>query len=100
MSTELSLATSDSELVRPLLDGRVRVEGFEVLASVCSPSEIFYRQLHYGGFDIAGKRFAVVEFGQASMVWTRGILEHDFDVAQRSVTWFVERSDDVSYVSA
>ncbi|HVB06944.1 MAG TPA: ABC transporter substrate-binding protein [Acidimicrobiales bacterium] len=144
----LSFATSASELVGPILDGRVEAEGFELLASVCSPSEIFWRQLHYGGFDvaemalpallvarehgiemvalpafparrfpqvelsahpdsgidapadIAGKRFAVVEFAQASMVWTRGILEHDFGVKASSVTWIVERSDEVSYASA
>lgn len=148
MSLSLSLATSDSELVRPLLEGRVQAKGIELLASVCSPSEIFWRQLHYGSFDVAemaipsllvarehgiamtalpafparrftqielmahpdagiekpsdltGKRVAVVEFAQASAVWTRGILQHDFGVAQSSVTWYVERSDDVSYASA
>jgi 4,5-dihydroxyphthalate decarboxylase len=148
MALELSLATSNAELVRPLLEGRVEAKGIELLASVCSPSEIFWRQLHYGGFDVAemaipsllvaaehgiamtalpafparrfpqielaahpdagvtapgdlaGKRIAVVEFAQASAVWTRGILEHDFGVIQSSVTWYVERSDEVSYASA
>lgn len=49
---------------------------------------------------LADKRIGFVEYCQASAVWTRGILVHDFGVDLSGVSWFVERSDEMSHGTA
>jgi len=50
--------------------------------------------------DLVGKRLGVQEYQQTASVWTRGTLEHDFGVTQRSVHWFMERSEELSHGGA
>src|SRR5215471_15026009 len=49
----LSLALSDNPNTRPLLDGRVQAEGLRLVATALHPSEMFWRQLRFGDFDIS-----------------------------------------------
>lgn len=49
----LSAAMSKNAMTAPLLDGRVRPEGVELHASGVHPSEMFWRQLRFGDFDIS-----------------------------------------------
>jgi 4,5-dihydroxyphthalate decarboxylase len=50
---ELSLALSDNENTRPLLDGRVGAQGIRLLPTAVHPSEMFWRQLKFGEFDVS-----------------------------------------------
>src|SRR5262249_59731122 len=49
----LSLALSDNPNTRPLLDGRVQAEGLRLVPTAVHPSEMFWRQLRFGDFDIS-----------------------------------------------
>jgi 4,5-dihydroxyphthalate decarboxylase len=42
--------------------------------------------------DLASRRVGVPEYVQSATVWARGVLEHDFGLDGRSVTWYVERA--------
>jgi 4,5-dihydroxyphthalate decarboxylase len=46
--------------------------------------------------DLSGKRVGMAEFQQTGSMWARGILEHDFGVAQASVQWF-EQAERLSH---
>ena len=50
---ELSLALSDNENTRPLLDGAVTAEGIRLIPTAVHPSEMFWRQLKFGEFDVS-----------------------------------------------
>jgi 4,5-dihydroxyphthalate decarboxylase len=57
----LSAALSRNAFTAPILDGTVEVEGVEIVGSVVHPSELFWRQLRFGDFDIS-------EFSLSSLV--------------------------------
>src|SRR5215831_20056656 len=50
---ELSIALSDNPNTRPLLDGRVGAEGIRLIPTAVHPSEMFWRQLRFGEFDVS-----------------------------------------------
>jgi 4,5-dihydroxyphthalate decarboxylase len=50
---ELSIALSDNERTRPIIDGRVVPGGMRLIPTVVHPSEMFWRQLRYGDFDVS-----------------------------------------------
>ena len=50
---ELSLALADNPNTRPLLDGRIEAEGLRLLPTAVHPSEMFWRQLRFGEFDVS-----------------------------------------------
>jgi 4,5-dihydroxyphthalate decarboxylase len=50
---QLSMAISDNARSRPLIEGRVPVEGIRLVPTICHPSEMFWRQLRYGDFDVS-----------------------------------------------
>lgn len=50
---ELSLALSDNENTRPLLDGGVHGEGIWLVPTAVHPSEMLWRQLKFGDFDVS-----------------------------------------------
>jgi 4,5-dihydroxyphthalate decarboxylase len=52
-TVELSIALSDNERTRPLIDGRVQPQGIRLVPTVVHPSEMFWRQLRYGDFDVS-----------------------------------------------
>jgi 4,5-dihydroxyphthalate decarboxylase len=49
----LSIALSDNPLTQPLLDGSVSPQAVELLPTCVHPSEMFWRQLRYGDFDVS-----------------------------------------------
>lgn len=142
----LSIALSDNPRTRPVIEGRVAFEGLRLLPTTVHPSEMFWRQLRYGDFDVSemsmstltiltaqgnrdwvglpiytmrkffhneilvrkdrgvekpadlkGKRVGVPEYQQTAAIWTRGVLEHEFGVHARDMTWFMERNDNRSH---
>jgi 4,5-dihydroxyphthalate decarboxylase len=49
----LSIALSDNPNTRPLIDGTVKAEGIDLMATVIHPSEMFWRQLRFAEFDVS-----------------------------------------------
>ena len=145
----LSIALSDNERTRPIIQGRAKVQSVRLLPTVVHPSEMFWRQLKFGDFDISemslaslfiavsrgdkrwvalpifttrmfchtgiivrsdrgirapadlkGKRVGVPEYQQTSALWSRGVLQHEFGVHPRDITWFMERSPEKSHGGA
>jgi 4,5-dihydroxyphthalate decarboxylase len=50
---ELSIALSDNERTRPLIEGRVVPQGIRLVPTMVHPSEMFWRQLRFGEFDVS-----------------------------------------------
>lgn len=50
--------------------------------------------------DLRGKRVGVPEYQQTAVVWTRGILQHEFGVDPRELEWFMERTPERSHGSS
>src|SRR5579863_7299392 len=49
----LSIALSDNPRTRPVIEGRVSFDGLRLIPTVVHPSEMFWRQLRYGDFDVS-----------------------------------------------
>jgi 4,5-dihydroxyphthalate decarboxylase len=47
--------------------------------------------------DLIGKKVGGTNFQPASNIWMRGILEEEYALPHRQVTWVVERSEDVPF---
>ena len=47
--------------------------------------------------DLIGKSVGGTNFQPASNIWMRGILEEHYGVPHRSITWLVERSEDIAF---
>jgi len=146
---ELSIALSDNERTRPLIEGEVAPQAIKLVPTMIHPSEMFWRQLRFGEFDVSemsmssliislsrgdtrwvaipvftmrkffhtsiivrsdsgiatpadlrGKRIGVPEYQQTWAIWSRGILQHEFDVHARDIEWFMERNPDKSHGGA
>jgi 4,5-dihydroxyphthalate decarboxylase len=50
---QLSLSCTGYDRVRPLFDGRVQIEGVDLIPSAIEPEEGFHRAFKFGEFDIA-----------------------------------------------
>jgi len=50
--------------------------------------------------DLKGKRVGVPEYVQTSALWTRGVLENEFGVAPKDMTFFMERNPTRSHAGA
>jgi 4,5-dihydroxyphthalate decarboxylase len=50
--------------------------------------------------DLAGKRVGVPEFQQTAAIWSRGILDSEFQVPMQSMEFFMERGADRSHGGA
>ena len=57
---EASIALGDNPRTRAILDGRVGVQGLRLFATSVHPSEMFWRQLRYGDFDISEMSLATL----------------------------------------
>jgi 4,5-dihydroxyphthalate decarboxylase len=85
-----------------------RSQGADMVALPVFPSRrLFQTELSYhadSGIgrpeDLAGKRLGVAEYQQTAALWIRGILEHDFDVSQYKIHWYMERSEEMSHGGA
>ena len=47
--------------------------------------------------DLIGKRVGGTNFQPAGNIWLRGILEEHYGVPHKSITWVVDRSEDVEF---
>src|SRR5436190_2222957 len=53
MKLKLSLGMASNPRSWPIFDGRVQADGIKLLPSEVFPSELFWRQLKFGDFDLA-----------------------------------------------
>jgi 4,5-dihydroxyphthalate decarboxylase len=53
MNLQFSAALTNNPRTWPILDGRVKIEGIDIVPTVLFPSEMFWRQLKFAEFDIA-----------------------------------------------
>jgi 4,5-dihydroxyphthalate decarboxylase len=82
-----------------------RSQGADMIALPVFPSRrLFQTELSYhvdSGIkqpgDLVGKRLGVAEYQQTAALWVRGILEHDFEVSQYRIHWYMERSEEMSH---
>jgi 4,5-dihydroxyphthalate decarboxylase len=68
---ELSFASAVNERTRPLMDGEVVPEGFDLVPIVSDPAETFWRQLRFQEFDICEmsmSSLAIARQGGADLV--------------------------------
>ena len=47
--------------------------------------------------DLIGKRIGGTNFMPAGNIWIRGTLEEHYGVPHRSITWVVDRSEDIAF---
>ena len=140
MNLQLSIGMAANPRTWPVFDARVKPDGIDLVPSAVHPSELFWRQLKFGDFDVSemsmsslmmakaqgderwaglpvfttrklfhteilvrrgagiekpadlkGRRVGVPEYQQTAALWTRGALEHEFDVRARDMQWWMER---------
>src|SRR5437762_13563445 len=53
MNLQLSIGMAGNPRTWPIFDGRVKADGIDLLPSEVFPSELFWRQLKFGDFDLA-----------------------------------------------
>lgn len=146
---ELSIALSENENTRGVLDGSFQPDAITLRATALHPSEMFWRQLKFAEFDVSemsmssltiatskaptewvaipvfttreffhlrilvrpaagiekpadlkGKRVGVPEYQQTAAIWGRGVLQHEFGVHPRDMTFFMERTPETSHGGA
>jgi 4,5-dihydroxyphthalate decarboxylase len=53
MKLQLSIGMADNPRTRPILEGKVKPDGIEFICTSVHPSELFWRQLRFGDFDVS-----------------------------------------------
>jgi 4,5-dihydroxyphthalate decarboxylase len=145
MNLQLSLGMADNPRSRPILEGKAKADGIDFICTELHGSELFWRQLRFGDFDVSeismsslmmavaggdtrwvgipvftsrrmfqvgvlvrkdrgidkpadlvGKKMGVPEYQQTAALWTRGFLQHEYNVHPRDMEFWMERNDDHS----
>lgn len=63
----------------------------------CFHTSIFVRDDIEEPSQLKGARFGLTEYQVTAALWARGVLEQDFGLDLREVTWVVERSPELSH---
>ncbi len=50
--------------------------------------------------DLKGKRVGVPEYQQTGVLWTRGVLKHEFGIEPKEMEFWMERTPDISHGAA
>ena len=58
MNIELSIGMPSNPRTWALLDGQVAPQGIDLVPSIIHPSELFWRQLRFGDFDVSEMSFS------------------------------------------
>lgn len=88
----LSVALSDNERTRPLIQGRIPLQGMRWLTTVVHPSEMFWRQLKFAEFDLCEMSLASLLIS-ASHGDRRFVALPIFTTRFFSHTWILVRAD-------
>jgi 4,5-dihydroxyphthalate decarboxylase len=149
LKLQLSVGMADNPRTHPIFEGRVKVDGIDLICTPLHASELFWRQLRFGDFDVSemsisslmmavaggdtrwvglpvfttrrmfqvgtlvrkdrgidkpsdliGKKLGVPEYQQTAALWTRGFLQHEYNVYPRDIEFWMERNDDHSQKAA
>ncbi|HTI86900.1 MAG TPA: hypothetical protein VL966_09875 [Alphaproteobacteria bacterium] len=149
MKLQLSIGMADNPRTHPIFEGRVKADGIDLIPTSVHASELFWRQLRFGDFDVSemslsglmmaatsgdtrwvgipvfttrkmfqvgtlvrkdrgidkpsdliGKKLGVPEYQQTAALWTRGFLQHEYNVHPRDIEFWMERNDDHSQGAA
>jgi 4,5-dihydroxyphthalate decarboxylase len=65
MKLQLSLAISSNPRTWPILDGRIKPDGIDLIPTVLHPSEMFWRQLKFAEFDVSEMSFSSLIMARA-----------------------------------
>src|SRR5579862_7250554 len=66
MKLQLSLGMADNPRTRPILAGRVKPDGIEFICTPVHASELFWRQLRFGDFDVSEMSFSSLMMARAN----------------------------------
>jgi 4,5-dihydroxyphthalate decarboxylase len=66
MKLRLSIGMASNPRTWPILDGLVSADGIELVPSVVHPSELFWRQLRFGDFDVSEMSFSSLMMARAN----------------------------------
>jgi 4,5-dihydroxyphthalate decarboxylase len=58
MKIQISMAMASNPRSLPVLDGRVKADGIDLIPTPLHPSEIFWRQLRFADFDVSEMSFS------------------------------------------
>jgi 4,5-dihydroxyphthalate decarboxylase len=149
MNLQLSIGMANNPRTRPILEGKVKPDGIDLICTPIHASELFWRQLRFGDFDISemsfsslmiaiaqgdtrwvglpifttrrmfqvgtlvrkdrgidkpadlkGRKLGVPEYQQTAALWTRGFLQHEYDVHPRDIEFWMERNPEHSHGGA
>ena len=149
MNLQLSIGMANNPRTRAIFEGKVKADGIDLIPTAIHASELFWRQLRFGDFDVSemsvsglmmavaggddrwvgipifttrrmfqvgtlvrkdsginrpadlkGRRLGVPEYQQTAALWTRGFLQHEYDVHPRDIEFWMERNDDRSQGAA
>src|ERR1700754_3334447 len=53
MKLQLSIAMAENPRTRPIIENKVKPDGIELICTPLHASELFWRQLRFGDFDIS-----------------------------------------------
>jgi 4,5-dihydroxyphthalate decarboxylase len=149
VNLQLSVGMADNPRTHPIFEGKVKPDGIDLICTPLHASELFWRQLRFGDFDVSemsisslmmavaggdtrwvgipvfttrrmfqvgtlvrkdrnidkpadliGKKLGVPEYQQTAALWTRGFLQHEYNVHPRDIEFWMERNDDMSQGAA
>src|SRR5262245_7477137 len=89
---ELSIALSDNERTRPLIEGRVVPQGIKLVPTMVHPSEMFWRRLRFAEFDVSEMSLASLSVSVAPAV-TRCVATPVFTLRKFFHTSIIVRTD-------
>ena len=72
MNLTLSIATDVNPRTWPIMDGSVKADGIDFIHTPLNPSEMFWRQLKFGDFDISEMSFSslIKAIAAGNNMWT------------------------------
>jgi 4,5-dihydroxyphthalate decarboxylase len=149
MDIQLSIGMASNPRTWPIFDGTVKPDGIDLIPTPVHASELFWRQLKFGDFDVSemsfsslimamangddrwvglpvfttrrffhtgilvrkdsginspadlkGKNVGVPEYQQTAALWTRGVLQNEFGVEPKDMTFYMERVPEQSHGGA
>lgn len=89
---ELSIALSDNERTRPLIEGRIIPEGLSLIPTIVPAPELFWRQLSFAEFDISEMSLSSLLIA-AARGDDRWVALPIFPMRSYFHTWIVIRND-------
>jgi 4,5-dihydroxyphthalate decarboxylase len=65
MNLPISIAMASNPRTWPIFDGKIKADGITLIPSAVHPSELFWRQLRFGDFDVSEMSFSSLLIARA-----------------------------------